>query len=279
VDGSPPGPAWHALQRASAEDRDRWQTLWVEEYRSIRSESEQARNAQQTILQWSLASFAAVIAGSLVMFQGSGKNALQFSGEIGTVLLFIFGLGLPGLGFFAYLVWWGELLRMERAGRYLRGLELVADRLARGGSGRFPPPLQWEHFLASSVYRSNDKTRSRAKHLVGYVGATGIYFGFSVSSLILYISLVVSHAYHLGTWSEPTRDLSLIWSAAYVCLFVGVTWYLRRVTSRRSTQGVLTADILPLIDFVPFGQKPETTISPVSESQQSKSSPLPEGGA
>jgi hypothetical protein len=253
VDGWLTSPAWEALQRASSEDRARWQALWVEEYRSLRSESEQARNAQQTILQWSLASFAAILAGSLLMFQGASSHTFHFSGEAGTVVLLIFGLGLPGLGFCSYLVWWGEFLRMERAGRYIRGLELAAERLASNGETSFPPPLQWEHFLAGHARFPKGKPTGRTKQLVGYVGTTGIYFGFSVSSLIIFVSIVVSHSYHLGPWGSWVRGLSLVWSIAYICLFIAVTWLFKSSADRQSRQGVLSADVLPALEFIPFG--------------------------
>jgi hypothetical protein len=295
MDGSPRSPAWEALQRASSEDKARWQALWVEEYRSIRSESEQARNAQQTILQWSLASFAAVIAGSLIMFQGSGSRSFQFAGETGTVVLLIFGLGLPGLGFCAYLVWWGEFLRMERAGRYTRGLELVAERLASPRENGFPPPLQWEHFLASPAHLSKGKPIGRTKQLVGYFGTTGIYFGFGFSSLIIFDSIVINHTYRLGSWSVWVRSLSLLWSAAYICLFIVVTWRLTMAAGRQSRQGILSADALPVIEFVSFGQESGaplsgttpsavartqgegSTAAPSSEPQSRDSTALPEG--
>jgi hypothetical protein len=245
---------WDALQHASSEVKARWQALWLEEYRSMRSESEQARNAQQTILQWSLGSFAAIIAGSLVMFQGATSQIFKFTGEVGTILMYILGFGLPGLGLFAYLVWWGEFLRMERAGRYTRGLELVGQRFASYGAAQVPPPLQWEHFLAGPVM-----ARGRNKQMIGYVGTVGIYFGFSVSALILFISLVLAHVYHLGSWGGWVRGFSLAWPGIFVIGFIFLTWYLKRLADHQSRQGVLLEDILPPIEFVvPTQAVPET---------------------
>jgi len=242
----------------SVDDQIRWQSMWLEEYKSIRSESEQARNAQQTILQWSLGSFAAVIAGSLVMFQGAGRSASYFSGEVGTLLLFLFGVGLPGLGFFSYLTWWGEFLRMERAGRYIRGLELAAGRMVESPDGALPPPLCWEHFLASSITAAGGRRGTRVKQMVGYIGASGIYFGFSFSSLMLFASFVAGHSYHLGLWGGWVRALSLAWTATYVGFFITITFYLRNMADRQSRQGVSPLDSLPVIGFVPVWQQSET---------------------
>lgn len=254
--------AWEALKAASAEDKARWQELWVEEYRSVRSESEQARSAQQTILQWSLGSFAAVIAGGLVMLQGSGKNGLQLSGEVGFVLLLIFGLGLPGLAFFAYLVWWGEFLRMERAGRYARGLELVAARLANGRGGRkLPPPLQWEHFLAGHTHRATIDRNRRSKHLVGYVGTTGLYFGFFFSSLVIFISLMVGHNYRFGPWIWWMHGLAIFWCAACVCIFVITSWRFKMAADHQSLQGIQLAGALPTIEYINLGEEEHTPAS------------------
>jgi hypothetical protein len=245
---------WDALLRAAPEDKLLWQNMWLEEYRSIRSESEQARNAQQTILQWSLASFAAIIAGGLVMFSGAINIR---SGETGTVLLMIFGLGLPGLSFFSYLVWWGEFLRMERAGRYIRGLERMADRLANSTSGKLPAPLQWEHFLAGPAYapaakrreRARHKRLGRAKYMIGYVGASGIYFGFCVASLAVFASLLVDHGYRLGRWTALTRDLSWAWCGSFLFLFVVIALALTVSADRQSRQGVLISGTLPPLTF------------------------------
>jgi hypothetical protein len=251
-----PNPPWDALLSASQDDKERWLNLWLEEYRSIRSESEQARNAQQTILQWSLAAFAGIIAGSLLMFEGSGTVNFR-SGEAGTVLLFVFGVGLPSLGFFSYLVWWGEFLRMERAGRYARGLEVMAARVVTIHGQKLPPPLQWEHFLAGPSYSQGVNWRGvarrgagRSKQLIGYVGTAGIYFGFSFASLILFVSLVLNHAYGLGLWTVPVRVLSLIWCLLYVAVFGLVSWYLLTQASRQSREGILLPDVLPKLDLV-----------------------------
>lgn len=249
------GTAWDALLRASPEDKLFWQNMWLEEYRSIRSESEQARNAQQTILQWSLASFAAIIAGGLVVFSGTVNIR---SGETGTVLLMIFGMGLPFLSFFSYLVWWGEFLRMERAGRYIRGLERMADRLANSASGKLPPPLQWEHFLAGPSYslalRRRETARhrrlGRAKYMIGYFGAAGIYFGFAFSSLVIFASLVRDHTYRLNHWTAIIRDLSWTWCGIFLFLFVIIGLYLKSNADRQSRQGVLIPDTLPSLEFM-----------------------------
>jgi hypothetical protein len=289
------GTVWDALLRASAEDKLFWQNMWLEEYRSIRGESEQARNAQQTILQWSLAAFAAVIAGALVTFSG---NVNIRSGETGTVLLIIFGMGLPFLSFFSYLVWWGEFLRMERAGRYIRGLEFMADRLANSTSGKLPPPLQWEHFLAGPSYSvalrrreaARHKRLGRAKYIVGYLGAAGIYFGFSFSSLVIFVSLVIDHKF--GHRTAIIQGLSCAWFVIFLSLFVVIGLYQKREADRQSRQRILIPDALPWLDFMSqtgavcssdlsdLGDRLNTSTTPILDLEQSHSSPqaLPQEG-
>jgi hypothetical protein len=203
VDGDPSiSSAWTKLGQAAPAEKALWQLIWVEEYRAVRTESDLARNAQQTILQWSLGSFAAVIAGSLVMLQAS---------------------------------------------------QYVAKCLVDQPGHALPPPIQYEHLLASSSYSKGHRLR-RQKNLVGYIGTTGIYFGFSSSSILLFVNIVASHVYRLGVWTAPVRALSWAWGGAYLLIFVAVTWHFKRRADRQSRQGLLPSPELPHIELIPSVQ-------------------------
>jgi len=176
------------------EDKLFWQNMGLEEYRSIRSESEQARNAQQTILQWSLTSFAAIIAGGLV------------------------------------------------------------DSSAR------------------------HKRLGRAKYMIGYVGASGIYFGFSVAALAVFATLVANHDYQTSRWTGLLRDPSWAWCGIFLLLFLVVALSLTVSADRPSRQGVLITDTLPPLSFA--SRIEETSTAPALSSEEAPSGPtaLPQEG-
>jgi hypothetical protein len=109
--------------------------------------------------------------------------------------------------------------------------------------------------------------------LVGYVGTAGIYFGFSVASLILFVSLVLNHAYDLGPWTVPVRVLSLTWCLLYLAVFGVVTWYLLSQTGRQSRQGILLPDVLPKLDLVSI---PLGTAEATSGNSPSPPDPVPD---
>lgn len=73
--------------------------LSVTEYQWLRDESAQARQAQHTILQWSLGALAVVFAAAVAFKE---TNLLTFR--------LIYGLGLPLFGVGASFAWFGELI-------------------------------------------------------------------------------------------------------------------------------------------------------------------------
>jgi hypothetical protein len=125
-----------------------------------------------------------------------------------------------------------------------------------------------------NVRRKAKQGSSRAKQLVGYVGTAGIYFGFSFASLILFISLVLNHAYHLGPWTVAVRVLSLVWCLVYVAVFGVVSWYLLSHASRESREGILLPDVLPKVDYIPAPK-----IAPETEAASSPQAPIAAGEA
>jgi hypothetical protein len=147
--------------------------LAIMEYQKLRDESLQAMQAQQSTLQWSMATFGAII-GAIALLINQRALALQ---PIATFVAL--GVALPTFVMCCGLSWVGELLRMERIGVYLRGLELEIARIAlergpRGNHSAYPAYVltpQWETFIASSSQRTEGLTKQRT----GYIGSIGIY--------------------------------------------------------------------------------------------------------
>jgi hypothetical protein len=107
----------------------------IEEYRSLRQESLDALDRQQTVAQYGLAAVGVVLGIGLLAEQ-NGRTTLA------AVVLMIL---VPLLALFGAHMLAAEAQRVARAGWYLRGLEARINR-------RLPPdlePLAWETMLAT----------------------------------------------------------------------------------------------------------------------------------
>lgn len=167
------------------------------EYDSLRAEGSQARQAQQSILQWSLAIIGVLLGAGIVVASQSASATGSLGHQHFMYLLFVilFGFVLPMSAWFSCLSWFGELIRMERTGRYLRGLETVLSNTfqdygahaARGGRVSYLDfPLRWETYIGAQ----NMLRVGVSKQRVGYVGALGLYFGSVLVPLGIFIMRV-----------------------------------------------------------------------------------------
>ena len=147
-------------------------TLRIREYESLRQESSDARQSQQAVLSWSLAAFAVIFGGLLAGLENRVPA---------WIVVLVFALAIPGLAVGAAFAWAGELLRMERAGMYLRGIERSLWRVApeqqrnhmiRGEDLLDPVhyPVAWENYIWSS-----GSTEVGRKHVLAYIGPAALY--------------------------------------------------------------------------------------------------------
>jgi hypothetical protein len=204
--------------------------MFLAEYQSLREESAQARTAQQTILQWSLGAFALIFAGAMASDVASTPR-----GEV--LLMIIFGLALPGLVFGSCLAWAGELLRMERAGYFLRGREAAV--WASSARGRVVDernvldieqfPLLWENFIASAKYPGARKQQ------LGYIGALVIYgLSYSISAVVFFVTLW-NHEFGAHTFAWRWWTIAGFVCASIVMLVVfGRIWLTLRQRGREA---------------------------------------------
>lgn len=155
--------------------------LVVQEYISLRNESLAAKQNQQSILQWSLATvgigIAAVFTTTAVLFDPKTTSRLWMLLADAVIL----GVAVPLLVGFAFGIWLGEVDRMERAGNYLRDREQSMrdhHQMNPSSGSRFLP--HWE----MSLKHPNSKNRlgSAASCLL----FSTLFCGSLISALFLY---------------------------------------------------------------------------------------------
>jgi hypothetical protein len=149
------------------------------EYEKLRDESVQSMQAQQAILQWSIASFGAILGAALILASQDPNSWLS-----APVAFAVFGVAVPAFVLMCCLAWFGELIRMERIGVYLRGIEFEVAHVLRAQAtspNNTAPvlPLRWETYIAFSGKRAVGVTKQK----VGYFGSVGIYSLVMVASL------------------------------------------------------------------------------------------------
>jgi hypothetical protein len=116
----------------------------VAEYKSVREEWLASRDAQQHTLQWTLAALAVLFAGIL------SSELRQDHPELYVGLVFAAGL----VAISSHAIWFGEVMRMERAALFLRGLEAAVSKLTQD-QGEVPP-LSWETWRGSPAKEDGD---------------------------------------------------------------------------------------------------------------------------
>ncbi|WP_214468536.1 hypothetical protein [Microbacterium flavescens] len=181
----------------------------IEEHSSLRAEILASYGYAQSIVKWTLATFAAVIAAGLVAINnstGSASNTILVN-----VVLVIFAFGLPGIIWLNASTWLGELYRAERAGSYLRAMEAnlagVEGLTARLGF----QAARWETFIWS-----NRKARGLwGKQLMTYVGTAGTFFGTAVGSFVI-LCIVISDLLGRGLIAAP--GASWLWIVGSVLI-------------------------------------------------------------
>ncbi len=110
---------------------DPWLSAALEEYRSVRQESLQALQSQQSVLRFGIAGIAVLIGVGL-----RASDSLTSAALLLVVTPLLTCLLVP--------VWQGELARMVRAGSYLARVEEKVNGVVASGRR---PALEWEQWL------------------------------------------------------------------------------------------------------------------------------------
>lgn len=157
-------------------------SLLSAEYNTLRTEIHQAMGYAQGIVRWSIGIFGVVLgAGLLAAEKLNEAGPYSFSA---TAALLLFGIAIPGVLWAAAWTWLGELIRLERAGAYLRGLESEVARVPGIASLLGFPPLRWERF----IHAERTKKTIFGKQTGAYLGTAGVFFGATLISLTLFVS-------------------------------------------------------------------------------------------
>ncbi|ODT09277.1 MAG: hypothetical protein ABS61_13745 [Microbacterium sp. SCN 70-18] len=192
--------------------------LLVQEYVSLRNESLSAKQNQQTILQWAIATAGIVVAASIAVggaleeVDALGRFSLNFASAV------LVGGLMPVVVSCAFGNWLGELHRMERAGQFLREREAAwSGGAARSGDPSDPEyalVLLWESLLV------NDSISERfSKNRLGSAASVGLFLVLAMFSLAAGVIIVVGPG---GTLANLPEAFDPVVVTACTWVWVGI---------------------------------------------------------
>jgi hypothetical protein len=180
--------------------------LRVAEYNSVRAEWLASRDAQQQTLQWTLAALAVLLAGTL---------SLRARAEQPFVYVALLGVEVA-IATFSQAIWFGEVMRMERAALYLRGLEQVTSEMTPTGGF---PPLMWERWRGDPKNREKSLWVAKAAPLV--IGCFALYGLLAIAGLLILVATALDHHIPHGD-----HTFAIVAGATASALYSGVTSYI-----------------------------------------------------
>ena len=180
----------HSLQLQSA----------LAEYDSLRQESMASISNRITVVNFTFGALAVMIAGLLAQ-----SNPTLLSGIV--AILFVPQLAKTGL-----LIWLGEYDRSQRAGRWIRDLELRINALVDNKS------MSWESTLMSKGTHMSYPYASTVLLLLG-AGWASLVVGFS----IMYSNLAVNDPQWLN-WGALAAVLVIIGAEVWFALYFRSKW-------------------------------------------------------
>lgn len=186
-------------------------SLLIQEHSSLRGEILASYGYAQSIVRWTLATFAAFVAAGLVaVYNASTRDSeLLFAAA-----LIIFGIGIPGIVWLNSWTWLGELYRAERAGSFLRRVETDLTDVEGLRERLGFAPLRWENFIWSN---RTSKTLW-GKQTLTYFGTAGVFFGSAAGSAIIFASL---------WWQRVVDGPTAMWpvGATYLAFAVAINLF------------------------------------------------------
>jgi hypothetical protein len=223
-------PPEHA--EATARAREQWRSLLIEEYKALREEVIASLASQQQILGFGAATLGLVIGPGLALW-GSNTEATELP------FLIVFGFFVPLLSGIVVVIWFGEVLRMIRAGYAVAGLEsTLNDDLKEAG---WPAPaLSWESFLR------DERQPKRKLKLRGFViNFWGVIAAFGAIALTAFTLALVRDLDHEGVnrWTWGLAPASIV-AAALTGIVLRRWWegergraeeYTRLIAERRAS--------------------------------------------
>ena len=169
--------------------------IMLKEYETLRQESLNSMHNRNTILSFGLAAIGAIFAGSIIAYSTDTYSLIP---SLALIIV------IPLISSFILLIWLGEYERMQRAGRFLVGIE---HRINKEFSKEL---LTWETRL-----------RERRVHMrypyyatVGLlIGISGILFGIGLvtadfSATLMRSVTIAGVIVHLGLYLFVTFRVS-----------------------------------------------------------------------
>lgn len=208
----------------------------IEEHSSLRAEILASYGYAQSIVKWTLATFAAVIAAGLIAINnstGAADNPILVD-----IVLVIFAFGLPGVIWLNASTWLGELYRAERAGSYLRALEADLAKTPGLNARLGFQPARWETFIWSN---RTSKTLW-GKQVVTYLGTAGTFFGTAVGSFLI-LWIVIQQLLGAGKLTPP--EWAWLWLGGSAVVHIACIVICGFVYRRLVRLGEQVAPVLP----------------------------------
>ncbi len=141
-----------------------WVEVSLEEYKTLREEVLASMSHQHSIITYGTAAVGIVLTGGLNLW----KDALL----LGVILLGI----IPIISYLVLVVWMGEVIRMNRAGFFLTGLE---NRINEAFPD-CPNVLTWENTV-----RTRKKENRLSQVFWNYISIIGLFILLALASIIL----------------------------------------------------------------------------------------------
>jgi hypothetical protein len=147
------------------EKRMDWISIALEEYKTLRNESLNSMQTQQSTLRTGSAAIAVIMAAGFSLW------------TINELLPGIIFLGaVPILSYLILTIWMGEVYRMMRAGKHLCGVEnRINEKLDEE-----PKPLTWENWL-----REKQADKKPPQMLFNYLCIIILFFFLAVGSVVV----------------------------------------------------------------------------------------------
>ncbi|GAA4682699.1 glycosyltransferase family 2 protein [Frondihabitans cladoniiphilus] len=196
--------------------------LLVGEISDLRAESAGAKQNQQSIFQWSLATMAAVF-GVIAVFKAPPIAAV-----------FGYGLILPLIATAAFLLWLSEVERMERAGQFIRERELALrdpDVTFESPEAMRSHSMMWE----STIFDEN-LAATYGKNELGAWAAVLLFFGafyISLSAGMIILDGAPKAFLHEGSFDIAAKIASAVFAIAFFIKFVPKLLKIRSTSSGR----------------------------------------------
>jgi hypothetical protein len=158
--------------------------LRIAEYESVRQEWLASRDVQQHTLQWTFAASAILLAGILNSDARSEEPFLYIALAAATAALSIF----------SQAVWFGEVVRMERAALFLRGLEASFTGLVGETGAR--APLTWETWRSNPPPDQTSPWMPQARTSI--VGVFALFLLLTLAAVVILLSVVFDNGMPSG---------------------------------------------------------------------------------